>query len=294
MEVIVIANPVAGKGKTAEKVNRLRSLVKKKELSFKILETDGRGSGEKLARQVAAEGAGVVVAMGGDGTVREVMNGLRGSEVPLGIIPTGTGNDIARSLGLPSRLEKAIELLRDPSVYRVDMGEEGGKLFGALNVGFPVQVMEKVNSARNGLFKGSSAFLVGILRALARLESFEMEIVLDGKKFQTWASMAFVMNTEFTGGGLLPAPAASPLDGRLDLMVAGPVGRWELLKILPRAYQGRHVEHPRVSVFQGSSIEIRTDRPLSKVVDGELEGRTPIRAEAMAKEIPVVVPPSFR
>lgn len=291
MRALVIVNPVAGRGQVRENLPALRRKLEAALPGSDLVLTEASGHAERLAREAAEAKYERVVAVGGDGTVGEVLNGLAGSGTALGVVPIGTGNDLARNLGIPCSLAGGVAYLRQAVRRRIDLGEESERLFGVIvGVGFAAEVMRRTN-LRRGAAKGSAAILLSILQTLAALESFPARLVLDGRPaVEGPLEAVFVMNTRTTGGGLMLCPDADPADGWLDVCVMGDFSRLGLLAVLPKAYSGRHVGHPKVRIFRARSVRLETDRPLVKMFDGDLFGDAPLEARIRPAALDVLVP----
>ncbi|MGE5509176.1 MAG: diacylglycerol/lipid kinase family protein [Chitinophagales bacterium] len=295
MNSMVIANPIAGRHRVQAELPRLRELCARHFPGNPLLLTEGPGHAEQLAREAAAAGYDRVVAVGGDGTVGEVLNGLAYSRTALAIVPYGTGNDLARELGLPWGLDEALACAATGARRRIDLGEEGGRYFGVIvGVGFAAEVMRQTNR-RSGPVKGPAAILLAILQTLAELRPLPVTLVLDEgtpeeRRTQTLLTALFVMNTRTTGGGLKLCPEAAPDDGLLDLCLMKDIGRLDLVATLPKAYKGRHVGHPKVEFYRARTVRLEASKPLTKMFDGDLFGDAPLEARLCPGALEVVVP----
>lgn len=253
--------------------------------------TEAPGHAEALAREAAAAGCDRVAVVGGDGTVGETLNALAGTGTALGIVPIGTGNDLARNLGIPRSLEEAVAGLATAVRRRIDLGEESERLFGVIvGVGFAADVMRQAN-LRRGPAKGSAAIFLSILQTVAQLKPLPVRLILDDREpFEALMTALFVMNTRTTGGGLMICPEAVPDDGLLDLCLMRDIGRLDFLATLPKAYSGRHASHPKVSFFRARSVRLEAERPLVKMFDGDLFGDAPLDARVRRAALDVLVP----
>ena len=230
--------------------------------------TEGPGHAPGLVREAPETR---VVAVGGDGTVHEVLKGLRPDQA-LGVVPVGSGNDFARMLGV-HRLAPAEALARALSapVRRVDLGLVNGEPFGAsLGLGFDAGVARRALSAPRFLV-GMPRYLYGIFAELRNLVLPELEFLSGGTRvYQGPALLLAVMNGPTYGGGFPIAPMADPADGKLEAVVAGRFSRFGVLGILPRLLLGRHLSHPEVRHFSAPAFEVRFDRPTPAHADGEV------------------------
>lgn len=281
----VVVNPAAGGGRTGWLWPGLRDRLHRLGLEFEAAETSGRGAATDLTREAVRVGWPLVVAVGGDGTVNEVINGLTDADgrslATLGVVLTGRGRDVGRSLGLSTDPETALRRLVAGEEVLVDLGAvewEGGPLRHMVNTagaGFDAVVARRVQSAGGS---GTLPYLLGILGALRRHRPVAASIQLDDRPI--WAgsmTAAVVANGPYYGGGMQIAPAADPDDGDLDLVIVGDLGRAELLAWLPTLYRGTHLRHARVTTARGRAVRIATDPPVPVHLDGEAVAATPVR-----------------
>ena len=272
---LVVVNPAAGRGRVGRLAPRLLEAFRGR---VRVVYTEGPGHAAGLVREAPEER---VVAVGGDGTVHEVLKGLRPDQA-LGVVPVGSGNDFARMLGV-HRLapEEALNRALSAPARRVDLGLVNGEPFGAsLGLGFDAAVARRALSAPRFLV-GMPRYLYGIFAELRSLVLPELELLAEGTPvYRGPALLAAVMNGPTYGGGFPIAPMADPADGRLEAIVAGRFGRLGVLGILPRLMRGRHLGHPEVRHFSAPAFEVRFDRPTPAHADGEvLEPRTTFRVE---------------
>ena len=203
----IVANLAAGRGKAAAIVKQTRSLLKERKVLFDIVFTGAPGDATDLAKSATEEGWQVIVSLGGDGTASEVIGGLIGTDSALGIISCGTGNDIARSLGVPVDTHQAVDTLLAGKKRRIDVGVEKDQVFANIaGVGFPCEVTGQANAMRR--LKGSPAFLAAAYKALSTLEAKQMRIELDGQVIETKAVSVTISNMKYAGGGMVFAPNA--------------------------------------------------------------------------------------
>lgn len=287
----LIANPIAGKGRTRRALGQVEALLRDTGLAVTLQITERPGHATELARRAAESGAEVVAAMGGDGTVREVAAGLFGTETTLAIIPTGSGDDFARSLGVPRTIAEAVALFGTGVVSSCDVGEDAAGLFTCLSgVGFAAEVAYE--AVRSRVFRGSAGYFMGVFKAMVRLRPFSMRLHLDDGPREIDAVFVLVQNTPYCGGGQLMAPDAKLDDGLFDIVVVRPIGRIELARTLPKVYSGKHVEHPAVEVIRSSVVRIETDAPLRKLLDGDVMGSEPLDSRVLPGALRVLTPQS--
>ena len=264
---LVVVNPAAGRGRVARLLPRIKKLVGDR---ARVLVTEGPGHATRAVAESAEER---IVAVGGDGTIHEVLRGLRKEQV-LGVVPVGSGNDFARMLGLNKlSLPEAIERALSAPARRVDLGRVNGEPYGvSLGFGFDAGVARRALVAPRALV-GMPRYLYAIFAELKNLSLPRLELRSQGKQLYFGpVLLAAVMNGTAYGGGIPVAPMADPADGRLEAMLAGRFSRAGVLFILPRLILGRHLSHPEVHHFSAPEFELVFDRPTPYHADGEYLG----------------------
>jgi diacylglycerol kinase (ATP) len=288
--MVIIANPRAGHGKGAGNVERLRGAIRRRGLDGSVVVTEGPGHATDLARELVQAGEHRIAAMGGDGTICEVANALIGTDVELAVLSMGTGNDIARSLGLPlNDLSASLLMAFEGEAHAVDMGRERDRAFlSVLGLGFPAVVAAEAN--RFTWLKGPPAFFAAVYKAVHRLRAVPLVIELDDLTLDMECAAVMIQNTPYTGGGLLMAPGARVDDGLLDVVVVDDIGKKSLMVNFPKVYSGRHLQHPSFSLYRSARVRIESQERLPKMFDGDLCGWTPVEAEVQRAALRVVRP----
>lgn len=286
----IIVNPTAGRGRTKELLPAMEEALKAKLIPYELHLTHNPGHATELAKDLVAAGAEIVGAAGGDGTVHEVINGLVGSNATLAVLPTGTGNDLARALNIPLEITAAINTLSTSPVRKMDYGLDVDGAFSViLGLGFTAKVMEHVNKHKDFL-RGSMAIAAAVVKVVHTLESAEMEIVMDGCRITRKTVAVFVMNSCWTGGGMYVTPEAKLNDGVFHVCLLNELGKLELLRLLPKVYTGGHVGHRAVEFFTCKEISITTATPMTKLFDGNVYGYTPLKASITPSGLAVLSP----
>ncbi|MGO8671315.1 MAG: diacylglycerol/lipid kinase family protein [Capsulimonadaceae bacterium] len=286
----VIVNPTAGRGQAGRQVAAIRrllcgtvepaSLPSHKSWIWHF--TQKPGDAEGMARAAVAAGAATVVAVGGDGTLHEVVNGILGTGAILGLIPFGTGNDLARSMGIHGDLESACAVVRGQSILDIDVGVVraegivGERHFLVIcGAGFIARTAQTVNEGIR-FASGAAAYVAGAIATLSRFHPFDVTLGLDDDAPLKQKSMfVSISNAETTGGGMRIAPGALVHDGAFDVCLVGEVGRADFLYQLTQVFSGGHVRHPAVTMRRAKSIRIDADPPQPILIDGEVAGTTP-------------------
>lgn len=251
------------------------------------------------AAAAAKDGADIVVAVGGDGAVFQVVNALAETEVGVGIIPKGTGNLLATNLGIPRRLEKAVEVLLTGELRTIDLGrvsiEGADRDFAvACGIGFDAQVMDSTDAAQK-LRWGKLAYLASALRAGRKLHDVKYEITIDGVKTKTPAAQVFVANFGRIGSVVEPRRRVIPDDGVLDVIVARASGPLEGLRAGWEALIQRRLGHAgNGRVFRTHAREVTVEAHPRQLVeaDGSVIGRTPVTVTVRPGSLRVMAPPT--
>ena len=286
----IIANLRAGHGRGARAIRELKLLLEAKELKHDLFQTRHPGHATELARGLIKKGERRIVVFGGDGTISEVVNAAVNSEIELGVISVGTGNDLARSLGLPyNQPAKALEIILNGEPIRIDVGWEQERCFiSTLGLGFPAIIAHEVNKMR--CLKGPPAFFVATYKAISRLRPIQARITLDSVTLNVNCTSILIQNTRFCGGGLLMAPEAQTNDGLFDVVVVNDIGKVDLMLNFPKIYSGRHLQHPKFSLYRSRSVRIDTPMNLSKMFDGDIYGQTPVNAKVLREAVTIIGP----
>ncbi len=297
----MIINPASAGGATGKRWPALKQEIDASGLSCEPKFTRDSGHAAELAKEAAQEGYEAIVAVGGDGTFHQVVNGLAQSQamgqVALGLIPSGTGNDIARNLGIPRNTRKACQRLRDPRLRRIDIGvvvhgagaEKRESFFlSAAGVGFDAAVVHSRERYLRGL-RGRAPYVLCILLTLPGYRNREVGLTLDGAaRWNKRVNLIVVSNGRYFAGGMKIAPAADLSDGWLDVVTVGNVGKFEFLRSLLRVYTGTHIGHPKVEVARAGEVEIHSQEPLLLQADGVLLGQNPCRIRVLPSALSVI------
>ena len=290
-DVHIIWNPVAGNGAARGVFERVRALLQARGTNFSEAMSEYAGHAVELARAAAAAGHGRVVALGGDGTVREVAMGLMDGSTPLALLPCGTGNDLARALHIPLKAEAALENALAGQVREMDAAMANDALyFNIAGFGFDVDVLDETEYFKTRTKNGSLAYLQGLLATVKKLQLRKTHITWDGGEMDRDVLLIAAGNGTHFGGGMNVTPKADPFDGLLDICVIHDVTKAVLLSLLARFMKGRHLETPYVTYFRARELTAVCE-PVSRIeADGEVMPGTPVTFRILPKRIRVIVP----
>lgn len=289
MSMAIIANPVAGRGSAKRIAQLAKAILSEKNIDFELIFTKQPGQAIDLAHG-ASRNHEIVVALGGDGTIREVLEGTWESNSTIGIIPSGTGNDYARGLNIPNKTRAAVENILAKNSVPFDVCFKNELVFGVLSsIGFPVDVIQHVNDNRGSFWKGQIAFLISVISTINHLKSYPVRITIDGKIIEKEVVGLFVMNMPYGGGGMMFTPEASHENGVMHLLTIDKVSKMDLSITLPRVYFGKHTTHPAVNILTGREIKVESD-PLAIMLDGDIFPPVSFHAKIKPQATRVIVP----
>lgn len=278
MTVHVLGNPAArgGTGDVETVVDQLRS----RGLDAELLEATSAAAAEGAAAEAVAAGAERIVAVGGDGLVRIALQAVAETDVVLGLVPQGTGNDFARALGLlGGSLDDRVSSALDPGVPVDAMRTNHGWVASVATMGFAGDVTARANGLRWP--RGAQRYTVATLLQLPRLRTVTATVEIDGVVHDAPTTMMSIGNTSYFGGGMKTCPGVTPTDGRLEVVVIGDVGRGTFLRVFPTVFSGRHVRHRDVTVHSCTSVTIASDDDVLMWADGDELGPLPVTCEAV-------------
>jgi lipid kinase, YegS/Rv2252/BmrU family len=289
MPLALLVNPASAHGHTLKLLPRVEQELDARRLVFRVQRTRGLEHGVEQALR-AVEAGEVPVVMSGDGLIGAVGGAMAGSETPLGIVPGGRGNDLARVLGIPDDPEGAVEVLAAGHTRRIDVGEANGKRFlGIASAGFESEANRIANETK--FLRGNLVYAYAALRTLLRWKPARFTVRVDDERIRFTGYSVSAANSQAYGGGMFIAPDAELDDGELDIVVVGEVGKLRFLGNLPKVFKGTHVEEDEVRVFRAPHLELSASRPLAVYADGEHLTDLPASVRLLPRALSVLVPP---
>ncbi len=270
MNILLVVNPVSGRGKAPKLAAQFSKLAREDGHIVEVLTTQSSRSIESQLLDAMRDGKfETLVACGGDGLVHEVIQVIQGTNVILGVIAAGTGNDFASENGNTfNEASKLLDVISNCQTKLIDVGEISPKtkrFVQVLSTGFDSQVNRVANGYR--LKIGKIKYVIATIQIIFRFKPVIYSITHEGRTRHFSAMLVAVANGRSYGGGMLIAPHAKRNDGELDVLILHPVSKVELLRVFPKVFKGRHVTHPAVEVLKVSSIKIDSDSDV--YADGE-------------------------
>ena len=287
--VVLLANPKSGTGKAAKYLELISEEFKKNHVQIVSILADSAEATSKKLQEVLSGQVDAVMAIGGDGAVHLVIQELALSNIPLYVLPCGTGNDFARTGGpLDLDVTRAVKRMLETSPVEIDLGrtesEIGTRWFGqVLSTGFDSLVNERAN--RFSFVKGQIKYTIATLLELPLFRPYRYEMVTPGGTRKIPAMLIAVANGASYGGGMLICPSADRRDGLFEVMVLHPVSKVELLKVFPKVFKGKHVSHPAVEFIKVAKLTLESNA--IAYADGEKIGSLPINIEIVPKALRV-------
>ncbi len=288
-----VVNPAAGGGYAGRVWPQLAARLDNSGQPFHAYFTNAQGTGAALAARAVREGAELVVAIGGDGTLREVVNGIDLDKTLFGIIPLGTGNGFRRSCGIPGNWEQALQGLAEWAPRKIDVGQVNGSYFlNVVGIGFDAAVAEMA-ADKYSKIKGYGKYLAAFFEELMTFDYFCATVESPGLKLkEEHALLALVANGSYYGGSFSIAPQASIDDGKLDLLVARKRNNPETTLLAVKVLAGTHIEDSGVLTHRGSTFEINADHQVPVHIDGEVIGSLPANIAILPAALQIIAPPA--
>jgi len=300
-QIVFLVNPASDNGATGKRWPELAHRAAMLGLSGESLLSERPEHMIELAERAARGGAELVVAVGGDGTLNETINGLMraGRTTELATIPIGTGMDFVRTYRIPTRFEDAVRTAKDGATRTIDVGlvhyrtwagEEAERYFGNVgSVGMSAAVARRANDMSKVL-GGRATFFYALVRVFLEWQNTVIDIDLDGERRSARMHDVIVANGQYHGGAMWLAPDARPDDGLFDVLLIGDVTKLDFATTAPKLYRGTHLAHPKVDLERARSVSVGAGERLPIELDGEQVGTTPVRFDVVPGALRVRVP----
>jgi YegS/Rv2252/BmrU family lipid kinase len=290
MPFTLLVNPSSAHGRTLKLLPRVEQELDSLRIPFRVERT--RGLEDGVGRALSAVEAGEIpVVISGDGLIGAVGGAMAGSDTPLGIVPGGRGNDLARVLGIPDDPAGAVAVLAAGETRRIDVGEANGKRFlGIVSVGFDSEANRLANET--GFMRGNLVYAYAALRTLLTWKPGRFTVRVDDERVRFSGYSVSVANSRAFGGGMYIAPDAELDDGEFDIVTVGEVGKLRFVSNLPKVFRGTHVDEDEVQVFRAPHLELSASRPFPVYADGEHITELPASLRILPRALSVLAPPA--
>lgn len=281
----VLVNPAANRGRGDQVGNQVFELLQRADIPVINLTAESAAAAkDKSQLAISAQEISGVIAVGGDGTTQLGVNICVPNQIPLGIVPAGSGNDQARELNIPlgdpaKAVENILDSISNPrrvDVMKVVTSYREFWSFGSISAGFDALCANTANGLKWP--KGPNSYVAAMLIELPKFKPVEYSLTVDGENRKIKAMLCGVANVKNFGGGMMISPQSDVIDGELEVFILHEVSRPRLLKIFPTVYKGEHTKFPEVEIFRAKSIRIENDS-FPMTADGELIGNAPFSAE---------------
>jgi diacylglycerol kinase (ATP) len=292
-QLVLICNARSGRGGVARCLPEVKSHLEKRELPYEIRYTEGRGDATRIAREALDEGKRFLVAVGGDGTVHEVVNGMIqddkavNPDAVFGVVAAGTGSDFIKTFGIPAMPGHAVAHLDGHEAFPIDIGkitytEDGAEkvryFANIAEAGMGAEVVDRASRLPRWL--GPTVYLVAFWLTLARYRNPNVKADLVDRTYEGSMNNIVVANGQFFGGGVKIAPKAAPTDGILDIQIYRTSKR-ESLALVQKVQKGIHLPHPQIEEAKRVRLSVETDPQVRIEADGEVLGYTPAEFEVL-------------
>ena len=300
--VTFVVNPASANGSTGRRWAEIAHRAAAAGLEGDALVSTRPGEIADLTAQAVADGAELVVAVGGDGTVYEAANGLMradASGVELAIVPRGTGTDFVRTFGIPRDLDRALAVARGGQARPIDVGRaryvawDGSPaeshFANFAGAGISGAIARRANASSKAM-GGRVSFLWATVAVFARWKSARVAVTVDGETRSGRMLEVLATIGEYAAGGMWVTPGAAPDDGLLDVLLIGDVTKADFVTTFPKIYRGRHLSHPKIELLRGETVTIEADEALPIALDGEQPGTTPLALDVVPRALRLRVP----
>ncbi|HMI81032.1 MAG TPA: diacylglycerol kinase family protein [Solirubrobacterales bacterium] len=285
----LLVNPSSAGGKTLKLLPRIEAALDAHRAVFRVERTRSLEHGAELALR-AVELGELPVVVSGDGLLGAVGGAMAGSDSPLGLIPGGRGNDLARALGIPTEPEAAVEVVLAGHSRRIDVGEANGKRFlGIVSVGFDSECNRLANETH--FLRGNLVYVYSMLRTLVGWRSARFTLAVGDERKRISGYFVAVANNSVYGGGMYIAPEAAIDDGEFDVVSIGEGGKLRFLWGLRDVLKGAHLDREEVSVFRTPRLELDASRPFPVYADGDHLTDLPVSLRVLPRCLSILVPP---
>lgn len=291
MKLLFIVNPTAGKGRAARVIPEIKAaMVQFGEIEYDISYSEKPGHATEISKNAASQGYDIVFAVGGDGTVNEVINGLVNTSSALGVIPRGSGNDFVRTLGIKGDTAKIIKDTIAGIKKQIDVGCINNRYFiNIASVGFDAEVVLATQKAKRFFLSDSAAYIAGVISTIFIRKPSRVKMIIGEKEIEDDILLLAVANGKYYGGGMMVAPDAILDDGEFEICVISSMPKIKMLFLFPQFIKGKHKKFKEVSFYKSDKVYTESLKPIAINVDGEVFNDTNVRFDMIKKGLLVIV-----
>jgi len=301
---MIIVNPNAGSRKAARDWKKIKHIIEKSGIAYQVIFTKAVNDAIEITQTAIDNGFRNFIAVGGDGTLNEVINGIfsqpeiETSAFKIGMIPVGTGNDWCRMFNIPFDYQKAIDIIISNTTFIQDIGkvsfQKGNDtkeryFINVTGLGYDALVAKKTNAQKAKGKGGKFSYFLNIFTSLFYYKDEKIRIIADEKIIKTDLFSMNVGICKYNGGGMMQLPNAIADDGLMDITVIKKVGKFDLIKNIKKLYDGSITKHPKVIAFQATEVKIDSDNKIYIEADGESLGHGPFVFSILPKALKVIV-----
>jgi len=290
MKTLIILNPVSAKGRAMDLRKEIESEFKKLKLDYQIHISKSLQDMMNATKKNLKNGFTNFIGVGGDGTIHYIANILAGTDKNLGVIPTGSGNDIAVNLGLPSDVKSCCRIIKKGATKRLDLGLINDKYYYLCiaGSGFDSQVNDLANNTRLPV-KGPAKYSYSVYKTLITFKSKKFFMDYNNNQREIFGMMITASNMPSYGGGMRITPDADPEDGLLDICIIKRMSKLHFVKVFPKVYEGKHIEDSNVEIFRTSYLKLDSEYQFSVFADGEYICKLPASFKVAPKKLNFIV-----
>lgn len=289
--ILYIINPASGKKNASDLIRKIEQFSVDNSIDYSIaISKKNDGITEVVKKELASKAYTDIIAVGGDGTIIEILNGIDEHPVSLGIIPMGTGNDFARSVNIPQNVDEALNIIRQGKTKQLDIGNVNGiKFMNSSGIGIDGKIISITRNIKK-MIPGSLAYLISTIMSVATFKAFNVKIELDNETINETCLLIAIGNGRYFGGGMKITPQAELDNGTFQICIVKDVPKYLFLKIFPKVYHGNHTQVDQVIMRKSRTIHIEIEgENLPVSADGNLVSQTPAEISIVPRSINVIV-----
>lgn len=285
-----VLNPTAGKGQGSKYRDKIEGYEKKYKGEYKIVETEYPGHGEIISRNACREGFTHIISVGGDGTLFEVVNGVVGKSVSVGLIPCGTGNDFSRTIGLSQKFKEQMDVIHGGKIQYMDLGKANDRYFiNVFSFGIDALITRETQKIKRYL-PGTFAYVAATIKILMTYRPVKIHMEFDECVFDGKVMLVAIGNGKYYGGGMKITPGAGVDSGDFQICIVKALKRVEFLKLFPMVFSGKHVNREEVKIFRAKKILVKSSEKVLLNADGDIIGECPVKIDLLTQSIKIIVP----